>query len=128
MSTAKKKAPAASEPYFGFAATDKARFLTAFIENMTVVVRDSYLLQREEQAAKLKSWNELLHRVVGNLRAVLANSPDRFPDDVLFDMIRHTASDEDFRLQIEWAMRNAYAYVERIRTAKASAAPRIALH
>jgi hypothetical protein len=127
MSVAKPSAAAIAEPYFRFSAAEKQHFLTAFIENMTIEVRDAYQLDPEPQAAKLKAWNELLHRVVGNLREALRNSSNCFPDDVLFAMIRDTAPDEPFRSQIEWAIQNAYEYVEKLdlrrhqRTAKSAA-------
>jgi hypothetical protein len=114
MSVAKPNTVAAGEPYFRFSAAEKQHFLTAFIENMTIAVRDAYQLDPEAQATKLKAWNELLHRIVGNLREALRNSTNCFPDEVLFAMIRDTASDEPFRSQIEWAVRDAYRYVEKL--------------
>ncbi|HEX4113107.1 MAG TPA: hypothetical protein VH020_11275 [Stellaceae bacterium] len=126
MSTAKQKSITATEPYFRFSALEKQHFLAVFIENMTIAVRDAYLFEPEQQAKKLKEWNELLHRLVGNLRALLAGSPDCFPDDVLFAMIRHTGGEEPFRSQIEWAVQDAYKYVEKLAIAGKSAARKTA--
>jgi hypothetical protein len=113
MSTAKRKISAsAGEPFFQFSSSEKQHFLATFIENMTVAVRDAYLLQPDKSAAMLKSWNELLHRVADSLMAYIENSDRHYPDEVLFDMIEAVAAAEGLRSQIDWAKTASYRYVQ----------------
>jgi hypothetical protein len=118
MSATRRKSTPAGEPFLRFSPREKEHFLAVFIEDMTIAVRDAYLLQPEGTAAKLKSWNELLHRVSGNLRALIEDSSECFPDDALFEMIHAAARDEGLHQQVEWALRHAYEYLERNRSAK----------
>jgi hypothetical protein len=113
MSTAKRKISAPpQEPFFSFSSMEKQHFLATFIENMTIGVRDAYLLSPAESAAMLKSWNELLHRVADSLMAYIENSDQHYPDQALFDMIESTAADEGLRSQIDWAKTASYKYVQ----------------
>jgi len=103
-----------SEPFFRFSDRDKQHFLMLFIADMTVAVRDAYLLKPEETAVMLKFWNELLHRLASTLLALHENSTARFPDEIVFKMIR---SEKGMHKQVAWALERSYAQLEKSRQA-----------
>jgi len=124
MSIAKQKpSNSESEPFFRFSDQDKQYFLMLFIANMTVAVRDAYLLKPEEATGMLKSWNELLHRLASTLLALFENSASRFPDEIIFKMIK---SEKGMHKQTAWALERSYALLEKSRTQNAGVAREIA--
>jgi hypothetical protein len=96
----------AMESYLLLSAADKRRFLASFIHNMSVSVREFYLVDPEAAIEKFRKWNELLHRIAGNLGAMLKGSKDRYPDNILVEMIRHAAED-GLRREILWAWKTS---------------------
>ena len=94
-----------------------------FIANMTVAVRDAYLLKPEESTGLLKSWNELLHRLASTLLALFENSASRFPDEIIFKMIR---SEKEMDKQVAWALERSYTLLEKSRTENATVSREIA--
>lgn len=92
----------------GFARLPEAhrpQFLSAFIHDMTVFMRSAYELEGADSAARLKAWNELLHRLSANLEAMLAGSVDRYPDDVLMQIV--AAADDGLRQVVDVAFARA---------------------
>ncbi len=96
----------AMESYLLLSAADKRRFLASFIHNMSISIREFYLVHPEAAVEKFKKWNELLHRIAGNLRAMLTGSKDRYPDAVLVEMVRHAAED-GLQREVRWAWRTS---------------------
>ena len=92
----------AMESYVLLSAADKSRFLASFIHNMSISVREFYLVHPEAAVEKFRKWNELLHRIAGNLGAMLRGSKERYPDDVLVEMITRAAED-GLRREVMWA-------------------------
>jgi hypothetical protein len=124
MSITQQKSPNSErEPFFRFSDHDKQHFLMLFIANMTVAVRDAYLLKPEESTGLLKSWNELLHRLASTLLALFENSASRFPDEIIFKMIR---SEKEMDKQVAWALERSYTLLEKSRTENATVSREIA--
>jgi hypothetical protein len=66
---------------------DKLRLLANLAYNLTIIARDAYDETGLADADKLRSLNELQHRVLGELRSLIGGSSDRhLPDEVLAAM------------------------------------------
>lgn len=96
----------AMEPYLLLSAANKRRFLVSFIHNMSISIREYYLADPEAAVEKFRKWNELLHRIAGNLGAMLRGSKERYPDDVLVEMITRAAED-GLQREVMWAWKKS---------------------
>ncbi len=115
------------QPYLRLTAKEKASFLAALIHNMTVAVRDFYLQDGGEANASFRLWNELLHRLAGNLAAMLEDSLDRYPDDVLVGIISD-AAEHGLHREIAWAAERAWTRVEKPKRKKSPDDRKIVVH
>ena len=78
--------------YLKLGQSDRPRFLAAVMSELTLCARGAYAPAGDGgDAVKLRSFNELQHRLAGHLWSLLACSPDRYPDDVLFTILLETA-------------------------------------
>jgi hypothetical protein len=98
--------PPALESYLLLSGTNKRRFLVSFIHNMSISVREYYRADPEAAVEKFRKWNELLHRIAGNLGAMLRGSKERYPDDVLVEMITRAAED-GLQREVMWAWKKS---------------------
>ncbi len=64
-------------------------FLARLAAELTVCARDTYVPGTEQVAKpeRLRSFNELQHRVTGHLRDLLNGNRDRYPDEVICGVI-----------------------------------------
>lgn len=68
------------------------RLLAKFGHNLTIEARDTYVPQadRLHTPARLRAINEIQHRVLGHIYSLLSNSDQRYPDDVMVQiMLEH---------------------------------------
>ena len=93
--------------FSGLSSREKQQVLTLFIHNMTVMMRDAYLIDDATAIEKFKKWNELLHRIAGTLRAMSIDSNERLPDEVLLEMIKSSADDK-LKREIVWAWERSF--------------------
>lgn len=82
----------------------QARFLTWLSHGLTVSARESLIPLESIDVAKARIHNEMLHKTLGALGAILAGSDQRYPDDALiaglFLQAREAGIEE--RFQREW--------------------------
>jgi len=90
-------------------------FLAKFGHNMTIAARDTYVPQTDQLNApeRLRAINELQHRVLGHIQALLTASGWRYPDDVIVSiMLEH--QDPHLRAQALWAFEDALKNVSAV--------------
>jgi hypothetical protein len=97
-----------AEAYRGLPPASQAETLARLAHELTVVARDTYepgsLDLRDPQ--RLRRLNEIQHRVTGHLRALLADDPHRYPDDVLVAIILDE-DDPELAGQVAYAFRRS---------------------
>src|SRR5438105_1650755 len=93
------------DDFRGLAAASQIEVLVRFAHELTIVARDTYeassLAVRHPQ--RLRSLNEVQHRVTGHVLALLAGDPARYPDDLLMSLILEQ-EDPDLRRQVAAAL------------------------
>lgn len=87
---------------------EQLRFLIAFSHRLTIAARDTYEFQKDGvvDAKRLRTINELQHRVSGHALALLKGSAERYPDSVLMSIFLDDKSEAE-RAGIVWAFENA---------------------
>ncbi|HEY3245842.1 MAG TPA: hypothetical protein VGM03_21075 [Phycisphaerae bacterium] len=88
---------------------DQAEFLARLANNLTVCGRDAYPLASPAMSAdrrvqKFQGVNELQHVIAGQVTALLSQSSERYPDDVLCDALYETAAIYEIVKGFEWAV------------------------
>ena len=89
---------------------DQLRVLVGFGHNLTVEARDTYVPQTDQvhTPSRLRAINEIQHRVLGHIYALLTDSDQRYPDDVIVQiMLEH--DDRLLRAQTSRAFEEAWA-------------------
>jgi hypothetical protein len=89
-------------------ADGQAEFLARFGHNLTIAARDTYDFQAPtvRSPERLRAINEIQHRVLSHILALLVNGEWRYPDDALVSiMLEH--DDEHLRRQAAWAFEDA---------------------
>jgi hypothetical protein len=99
---------AATAYFSGLSAAEQLRLLMTFAHRLTVAARDTYELQKEGVAdpKRLRTINEVQHRVCGHALALLRDSADRYPDDVLVGIFLEDKTEVE-RSGIAWAFESA---------------------
>jgi hypothetical protein len=83
-------------------AQEKVETLVRLSHELTILARDTYqagtlgLLH----PARLRAINEVQHRITAHVLALLRNDADRYPDDVLVNIILEHDDDLELRRQI----------------------------
>jgi hypothetical protein len=74
---------------------EQALLLAAYGHELTVVARGTYEVGSDGvvHPQVLRRLNEIQHRVTSAIRARLCRSPNRYPDDVLMDIIVSSGTD-----------------------------------
>lgn len=88
----------------------KELFLSRLLGELTLRARGAYEEGTDSaDGARLRTFNELSHRVAGQLISHLTHSRDRYPDrvflQILIDIARHGRCSDDLRLAFEHASR-----------------------
>jgi len=87
----------------------RARFLAHLSHGLTVSAREALSLPESIDVAKARIHNEMLHKTLGVLGAILADSDGRYPDDVLvrtlFAQAEEAGIEQRFRSEWQRAMR-----------------------
>ena len=65
-------------------------FLSALAADLTVGARDTYVAGTDGVARPeaLRTFNELMHRIMNHQRNLLSHARHRYPEDVFFDIIK----------------------------------------
>jgi hypothetical protein len=89
-------------------ADKQMRVLAAFGHNLTIAARDTYEFQAPgvRVPERLRSINEIQHRVLAHILALATQDARRYPDDTLLT-IALAEGDEHLRAQTLWALEDA---------------------
>jgi hypothetical protein len=82
---------------------EKVRFLLRLAHELTLVARESYEPGTEAltHPARVRAVNEIQHRILAFLIALVEDDPRRYPDDVLLAIIlEDNDRDPEFRNQV----------------------------
>jgi hypothetical protein len=79
--------------YQSLALDEQARFLARFAQCLTVRARGTYVAGSSDVSdpARLRGFNEALHRIAGQLSHLLERDPARYPDDAFAEMLSAAA-------------------------------------
>jgi hypothetical protein len=82
--------------------------LAAFGINLTIVARDTYVAGELGIHApqRLRAINEIQHRLLGHLLALVTQADSRYPDDVLLSILLDH-DDDQLRSGTLWALEQA---------------------
>jgi hypothetical protein len=85
------------QAFVGLQPSQQQRVLALLALNITVAARTAYPDQVEEHlvAAKLRTFNEILHTIAGQLVHLIDEDSNRHPDDVLIDALFERAQQGD---------------------------------
>ena len=74
---------------------EKAEFLVRLAHALTILARDTYDVGKDgvTNPERLRTLNEVQHRITSFVLALLKNDPKRYPDDVLVRIIMEHAED-----------------------------------
>lgn len=78
------------QAYCSLPSPARAQFLARLLYGSSVWARSQYpeiQSQPTASVAGLRAFNELVHVVSDQLRAILEDDPARYPDDVFFDIL-----------------------------------------
>jgi hypothetical protein len=98
----------ATRAYSELSAEAQIRFLARFGHNLTIAARDTYDFQAPTVHApeRLRAINEIQHRVLGHIHALLAQSEWRYSDDALISILLEH-DDQHLQRQAAWAFDDA---------------------
>jgi hypothetical protein len=88
--------------FVSYSSEDKKEFLAHLMYELTVVVRDSYAVGQDglTNPQRVRSINEVQHRVSAFLWALLRDDPQRYPDDILVRAILEHPGNNDLQQQL----------------------------
>jgi hypothetical protein len=92
---------------------EQVRFLAYFAQMITIASRDSHEHGDDGGARRLRQWNELQHRILGNLTAMMVNSSERYPDSVLAKIAYAAATEDGLGEPLFWAWDRAAEWAKR---------------
>ena len=89
-------------------AEQQIRVLAAFGHNLTIAARDTYEFQAPGVRApeRLRHINEIQHRVLAHILALIVQDARRYPDDTLLSIVLEDG-DEHLQAQALWAFEDA---------------------
>jgi hypothetical protein len=104
------------QPTASFAARsprEKTEFLLRLAHELTILGRDTYAVGHDGLTcpSRLRLLNEVQHRILGFLLALVKNDPRRYPDDVLVRIILEHPEDEGLQREVEAAFLRLLAQV-----------------
>jgi hypothetical protein len=81
---------------------EKIEVLVRLSHELTILARDTYEAgsTRLSHPLRLRTINEVQHRISAHVLALLRNDPARYPDDVLAQIILEHDNDPELRRQI----------------------------
>lgn len=91
--------------FSSYSLEEKEEFIAHLIHELTVVARDSYVVQGDglTNPQRVRRINEVQHQLSGFLHALLLGSSMRYPDDTLVRIILEHPDDSVLEKQLKWA-------------------------
>jgi hypothetical protein len=98
----------AIEIFHNYSSQEKIDFLVHLAHAFTILARDTYEVEGEglTQPSRLRRINEVQHRVLGSLIALMKQEAKRYPDDVLVRLLLEHPEDRDLQQQLQEAFRH----------------------
>jgi hypothetical protein len=95
----------AIEAFGRYSPQDKIDFLVHFAHTLTILARDTYAIGEDglSHPSRLRTINEIQHRLISFLIALRQNEAQRYPDDVLVRMMLEHPEDEELQRQLREA-------------------------
>ena len=77
---------------------EKISVLARLALELTILARDTYAVDSESvlKPGQLRAYNDIQHKLLGQLCKFLAHDPKRYPDDVFFTIITDMAEQGEF--------------------------------
>jgi hypothetical protein len=93
----------AIETFGKYSPQEKLDLLVQFAHALTILARDTYAVAEDglTNPARLRSMNEIQHRVTGFLMALCKKDAKRYPDDVLVRMLLDHPEDLALQRQLQ---------------------------
>lgn len=95
----------AVETFCRYSPQEKTDFLAQFAHALTILARDTYEVGKDglTKPSRLRILNEVQHRVISFLIALMKNDPKRYPDEVLVRIMLEHPEDPDLQRQLQEA-------------------------
>ena len=92
----------AIEIFHNYSSQEKIDFLTGLSYSLTILARDTYEVGGDGlvEPARLRIINEIQHQLTHFLIALAKDSRERYPDDVLVEIILEHPEDVELQRQI----------------------------
>jgi hypothetical protein len=106
----------ATDWFLGLPGKWQDRFLALLIHNLTVAARDTYVPQSDEitAPARLKDYNEVIHRVTGFFSHVIDRKGDRYAGDFwIGPMLLVPTDDKPLDRGLVWAFKASADWIDR---------------
>jgi hypothetical protein len=94
------------ETFISSSPAEKADVLLRLAHELTIIARDTYDQESDgvTNPSRLRSINEIQHRTIGFVLALMTNNPNRYPDDVLVQIILDHPEDAELQRQLQEEM------------------------
>jgi hypothetical protein len=95
--------------YAAMTKRERMRFLARLLVESTMAGRDTYIAGTDDvaDAPRLRALNEFQHRLATHLRNIVSGVRDRYPDEVICQIILQSAQELQLRELIQCALSEA---------------------
>jgi hypothetical protein len=95
----------AMDTFSNYSRQEKIDFLVHFAHTLTILARDTYEVGGEglTQPSRLRRMNEVQHRIMGVLLALMKQEVKRYPDDVFVQLLLEHPDDLGLQQQLQEA-------------------------
>jgi hypothetical protein len=95
----------AIDTFSNYSPQEQIDFLVHFAHTLTILARDTYEAGEEglTQPARLRSMNEVQHRIMGFLLALMKQEGKRYPDNVFVRLLLEHPDDVVLQQQLQEA-------------------------
>jgi hypothetical protein len=92
----------ATDTFLALPRNQQIEALVCLSHELTILARDTYEVGSTglTHPARLRTINEVQHRIIAHVLALLRNDPARYPDDVLVNIILGHEDDPELQRQI----------------------------
>ena len=93
---------------------EKISVLARLALELTILARDTYAVDSESvlKPGQLRAYNEIQHKLLGQLCKFLAHDTKRYPDDVFFNIITDMAEQSELLSHFQAALEKVIGFQE----------------